>query len=265
MEYQLIDSGDRRKLEKMGKYLISRPAMTAFWHPLLKKEWDCADAVFTREEKWIFKKPLTGWHVEIKGLKLLLKPTEFGHVGFFPEHTLLWKWFEDRVKNLNILNLFAYSGATSLFLAKEGANVCHVDASHPIVSWAKENAALNNVQNVRWIVDDVFKFLKKEARRRVFYDAIILDPPSFGRGSKKEVFKLERDVLDLLNGCKALLSKDPSFVVFTSHTPGFSPLVMKNLLRSVFGEGSLDAGEMIIASKILDLPSGTYARWICGN
>lgn len=269
MTYTLVDSGNQSKLERFGDFLIARPCSQAVWMPSLDREaWDKADAVFTREpaNKWKSARPLPGsWIVEWAGIKFKIAPTDFGHVGIFPEHALLWKWMQGKMrKDANILNLFAYSGGATLAAAQAGAKVCHLDASKAVVAWARENAALNGLERapIRWIVDDVIKFLRREIRRGVKYDGIVLDPPSFGRGNKGEVFKIERDLFEILDLCRQLLSDNPLFLVLSSHTPGYTPLVMQHLMKQMTKglQGTIESGEMIIPGP-LDLPSGTYARW----
>lgn len=277
--YSLIDSGLGRKLERFGPHVISRPASQAVWHPQLpESEWNKADASFTREKenKWI-KKPGTGepWVVEVSGIKFKIDPTDFGHLGIFPEQKEFWQWIqttiqESKRKDLNVLNLFAYSGGSTLAAAKAGAKVCHLDASKAIVAWARENANLNKLENapIRWIIDDVKKFLARELRRDVRYDAIILDPPSFGRGAKGEVFKIEDDILEILKMCGELLTDKPLFVLFSCHTPGFTPIAMQHLLTQMMHgrKGKIDCGEMALrgSADVFPLPNGTYARWISG-
>src|SRR3569832_2195063 len=197
MKYQLLDSGAEQKLERFGQYLLSRPCSQAVWKTALSPgEWKKADATFTREpaNKWMGTTLPASWVVEHQGIRFKLMPTDFGHVGMFPEHALLWTWMRNRIKQgSQILNLFAYTGGVTLAAAQAGAEVCHVDASKTTVAWARENCALNELEKapIRWIVDDVIKFLQREVRRGRTYDGIILDPPTFGRGSKGEVFKIE--------------------------------------------------------------------------
>lgn len=273
INYSLIDSGNLQKLEKFGPYLIVRPCMQAIWKPKLSEDiWDKADFIFVRDSKnkWINKtnKP-TSWIIEIEKIKLILKLTDFGHIGFFPEHIFLCEKLEKFIKNqnkkLNILNLFAYSGLATLFALKNNAKVCHVDSSKPTVSWANDNVKLNNFKNVevRWIIEDVMKFLKREVNRNSKYDGIILDPPSFGRGAKNEVFKIETDIFELLDLSKKLLSSNHSFIIFSCHTPGFTKTVINNFLTDVFQDDkSLEIDELLINSeKSYSMPSGFYAIW----
>lgn len=263
MDYTLIDSGDQKKFEKFGSVTLVRPCNQALWKPL-KSPWK-ADALFSRgnNKGWIGKLPQK-WICKHEEIKLYLSVTDFGHIGIFPEHSTLWKWATKKIiPGSRILNLFAYSGAASLSLAKAGAKVCHVDASQGMVKWARENAILNNLENypIRWIVEDVLKFLKKEIRRRNTYDGILLDPPSFGRGSKGEVFKIERDIWELLTLCRQLLSDSPLFVICSNHTNTLTPTVMSHLMDEIYGN-NVEASELLLKSKNgRPIPTGVYARW----
>lgn len=271
MSYKLLDSGQQEKLEQFGDLILRRPCAQALWTPLLpKSEWEKADASFSREggNKWKMRKKIPeSWVVEIDGIFFKIAPTDFGHLGVFPEHSLFWQWMDPLIKKRkdpNILNLFAYSGGATLAAARAGAKVCHLDASKGMVAWAKENAALNRLEKapIRWIVDDVMKFLVREKKRESFYDGIILDPPSFGRGNQGEVFKIERDILPLLNACREVLTENPLFLVFSTHTPGMSPLVMQYLMEETIKKGKVGVGEMMIPNKERPLPCGSYARWV---
>lgn len=274
--YTLIDSGKGYKLEKFGPYTISRPCSQAVWEPQLPQEiWDKADAFFSREgqNKWMPKKKLPDiWKINVADITFKISPTDFGHLGIFPEQKEFWHWIQKEVtKGKRVLNLFAYSGGATLAAAKGGAEVCHLDASKGMVAWARENAALNHLEEapIRWIIDDVFKFLAREIRRESRYDAIILDPPSFGRGAKGEVFKIEEEITNLLKTCRELLTDKPLFILFSCHTPGFSPLVMEHLLKQALEgiPGRIDSGEMVLDGEkgVLSVPSGTYARWQYGK
>lgn len=275
--YSLIDSGSAYKLEKFGPYLISRPCSQAVWKPQLSQEiWNKADAFFSREgqNRWVFAKGQLPdfWHIKLANIIFKISPTDFGHLGIFPEQHHFWNWIQQTAsKGTKVLNLFAYSGGATLAAAKAGAEVCHLDASKGMVAWARENAALNHLElaPIRWIVDDVSKFLARELRRGSRYDAIILDPPSFGRGAKGEVFKIEEEITKLLKSCRDLLSDTPKFILFSSHTPGFSPLVMQHLLKQVLEglPGKIDVGEMLLEGnrQIFSVPSGTFARWQYGT
>ena len=274
--YALLDSGDGRKLERFGSYLLARPCAQAVWQPKLPaRSWQEADASFSREgeNKWTHKRPLpSSWDVEIAGLIFKLASTDFGHLGVFPEQKRFWEWMQTLIVELQpqprVLNLFAYSGGMTLAAAKAGAAVCHLDASKGMVTWARENTALNGLQKapIRWIIEDVHKFLLREQKRQSRYEGIILDPPSFGRGSKGELFKIETDIVPLLRNCRNLLSERPAFLLFSCHTPGFTPLVMHHLLEQTMQGmgGEIDAGELVLQGEgsAFDVPSGTYARWV---
>jgi 23S rRNA (cytosine1962-C5)-methyltransferase len=278
-DYELLDSGNGRKLERFGAHVLARPAAGAVWDPALSAaEWDKADAWFDREEgnAWTFRKPLPPtWTVMVAGLKFNLSATAFGHLGIFPEQRASWQWIKQRIKAgqaagrqaISVLNLFAYSGGSTLAAASAGAQVCHLDASKGMVTRARENAALNGLDSapVRWIVDDVTKFLDREIRRGSHYDAIILDPPSFGRGKSGEVYKIEKDLTETLGKCVKLLSSNPLFLLLSCHTPAYTPAVMRNLLVQTTGNlgGSIEPSEMLLTGKrnVLPLPSGTTVWW----
>ena len=260
-DYELIDSGDGRKLERFGKYVLARPCSQAMWRPSKSAaEWDRADASFDREDgnRWHGRSNLPKeWRIETAGIKFKLGGTDFGHLGIFPEQRAQWRWLRQRVeatvavdssRRLSVLNLFAYSGGSTMAAALGGAEVCHLDASKGMVEWARENARLNGLADhpIRWIVDDAHKFMKREIRRGRKYDAIILDPPTFGRGAGGEMYKIERDLKDTLGLVKDLLSDRPSFVLFSSHTPGLSQIVAENILGQLFPTATLESGEMLL-------------------
>ena len=272
--YQLLDSGDKLKLEAFGPYKIIRPCGMAFWPRKTPSLWheENVDAIFTREEKgrWAKHKLPDCWNIKVKGVGVRLKATDFGHLGLFPEHLSQFDFFEKSLQGrhrIKVLNLFAYSGATSIFLAQRGCFVTHVDASKPINLLAKENAMSNSLASdaIRWITDDVIKFIQREKRRENLYDAIVLDPPSFGRGSQGQVFKIEEHLHRLIEGCLSLLTKRPVFFLFTNHTPGFTPLFLQRFFSSFnnrhFKQGVVQAGEMTLESGEGSLPMGTYYRW----
>ncbi len=270
-DYELIDCGSGQKLERFGSFVLIRPCAQALWTPALsKKEWEKADATFKRLPKAVWShdaKVPTSWNIEHKNLKFALERTDFGHIGLFPEHSLLWGWIQtqlDEEEDFSLLNLFGYSGATSLFAAKCGAKVCHLDASKKTVEKARENAALNQMQDhpIRWIVDDAIKFLRREQKRARLYDGIILDPPSFGRGARGEVFKFEEDLPLLLELVRSVLSPNAKFVLMTCHTLGVTPVVLQNILRQFFPKSEIEVGELTLESKHHPLPKGIYAKCI---
>lgn len=274
--YRLLDSGRESKLEQVGDCLLVRPAPQAVWSPILpEKRWDAADAVYIRSStgggNWDFHNQIPEqFNIGFRGLKFIIKPTGFGHLGLFPEQSDNWEWIAEKIKTagrpVSVLNMFAYTGGSTLAAANAGASVCHLDASKGVVDWARENAALSRLSDrpIRWIVDDVMKFIEKENRRGKSYDAIILDPPSFGRGAKGEVWKIENDLTKLLADCQKILTDKPLFILLSCHSPGFTPLVLQNLLAEMMkGEkGILSCGEMVIPEETgRVLPSGAYARW----
>ncbi len=272
--YSLLDTGHGKKLEQFGKTRLIRPCAQALWPPSLPREaWDEAHDEFIRSPKGQWRNQRQHqepWEIEFQGIKFILEKTSFGHVGVFPEHTLLWPKLKPLIENgiekdnnFSLLNLFGYSGAASLFAAQLGAKVCHLDASKGMVERARENAKLNRLEvaPIRWIVEDVFKFLKREKKRAHFYEGIILDPPSFGRGTKGEVFKIEEHLMDLLREVRALLSPKARFVCLTCHTPGMTPFMLRNILEHFFKQGKIEVGELCMPSKTQPLPGGIYALW----
>lgn len=276
-DYELLDSGAGAKLERFGKVVLDRPCAQAMWRPRLsRKEWDGATASFDRKEgnRWLRRDRLPeSWEISIDGIRLGLGGTDFGHLGVFPEQRMLWRFVRRMIGagrsgegRPSVLNLFAYSGGATLAAALSGAEVCHVDASRGMVDWARENAGRNGIDPgaVRWIVDDVGKFLKRELRRKRTYDAVILDPPSFGRGAKGEVYKIERDLSETLEDCRGLLSPNPLFVLLSSHTPSCTPTGLSNMLESAFGGFKAFAplhGEMLLCGgpEVLPVPNGSWA------
>lgn len=276
--YQLIDSGLFRKLEQIGPYRLIRPSAQSIWEPKLpKQEWDKADAVFTRtsggDGSWniLNRKIPDEWMIESGPIKLVIRLTDFGHVGLFPEHHD-WAMLKSQIDaskkekpEFKVLNLFAYTGATSLAAASFGANVTHIDASKTSVSWARENAAASNMTDkpVRWIVEDVQKFVSREIRRESKYEGVILDPPSFGRGPRGDVWKVEDHLIPLMKNLKEILSKDYSFFQLSAHSQGMTPIALENVLRDTLKikTKNISAFEMTVseAKNGRRLPSGACA------
>ena len=276
-DYALLDSGHGRKLERFGPHILDRPCAQAVWAPARPALWEQAVARFTRKDglQWQGRERLPRhWQATVNGVAMKLSTTDFGHLGIFPETRTIWDWLrqhchtqmKERGQPLQFLNLFAYSGGATLAAAQGGANCCHVDASKGMVQWARENAALNQLEArpIRWIVDDVNKFLQREARRGRRYDGVLLDPPSFGRGKGGELYKIEQAMLETLERVRSVLSEQPAFVYLTSHTPGFSPIVLENLLRQLLPHGRIEHGEMLLTGEAdaYPVPSGTWARWL---
>ena len=272
--YELIDSGGGRKLERFGRYVLARPCAQAMWRPSLDAaEWGRADASFDREDgnRWHGRGNLPKeWQISAAGIRFRLGGTDFGHLGIFPEQIAQWRWIRESVSKAGrrpqLLNLFAYSGGSTMAAALGGAEVCHLDASKGMVEWARENAKINGLGDapIRWIVDDAHKFMKREIRRGRRYDAIVLDPPTFGRGAGGEMYKIERDLGETLDLVKSLLSDRPLFVLFSSHTPGLSVHVAENVIGQLFPSARIESGEMLLEGSSLSCPSGIYCRAVFG-
>ena len=278
MSYRLLDSGFGRKLEEIGPYRIDRQAPQAVWRPLLAEtEWKKAIGRHVRSEKggghWQWRAEVPeSWACEYGGLSLFLKPTPFGHLGLFAEQAEQWEWLRGAARAAEtrqghaakILNLFAYTGGASLAAAQGGAQVTHVDAAKGIVDWAQKNGARNRLTTVRWIVDDCLAFCRREVKRGNRYDGVILDPPSFGRGAKGEVWTIERDLPPLLDEIALLVGKSPALLLFSCHSAGYTPLALPNLLGQFFDLAGLEhqEGEMSIPEEgsARRLPSGFFLR-----
>jgi 23S rRNA (cytosine1962-C5)-methyltransferase len=277
-DYELLDSGNGRKLERFGQIILDRPEAEAFWSSSLPSgEWKTAHASFqvTPEENgghWIERKPLPKrWMIEYRNLKFWVQTSASRHVGVFPEQASQWDWIQDVIRRsenpLRVLNLFGYTGLASLAALSAGANVTHLDAAKKIVSWAKDNQIASNLTHcpIRWIVDDAMKFVERENRRGNSYDAIILDPPKFGRGPKGEVWEFYKIIPDLLEGCRKLLSVKPRFFLLTAYAVKTSAITLYNaveeLMKNYSGETS--AGEVALCEKSAQrlLSMAVYARW----
>lgn len=277
-DYELLDTGDGEKLERWGNYVLRRPDPQVIW-PIANESgrWKTADGHYHRSSsgggEWDFRTKMPErWTVSYGELKFHIKPTSFKHTGLFPEQAVNWTWMMDKIRNagrpIKVLNLFAYTGGATVAAAAAGAEVCHVDAAKGMVQWAKENAELSGLASapVRYITDDVFKFVQREQRRGNRYDAIIMDPPSYGRGPNGEMWKLETNLYPFLESCTTILSENPLFVLVNSYTTGLSPTVLHNMLhmtvRSKFN-GSIHCGEIgiPITESGLTLPCGILGRW----
>ncbi len=269
--YKLLDSGNLLKLEEFSGKTFLRPTPYAVWKPHNTKL--NADHIFVRESDkkghWKSSSKPTNLFFESGKIRMSLRLTEFGHLGVFPEQIPNWNKISELVSgdSFKILNLFAYTGGSSIVAALSGAEVTHVDSVQNVNDWARENAELSGVpiNKIRWITDDAQKFIKRELNRGHKYNAIILDPPTFGRGSRGEVFKIETDIINILEICQQLLDRTkPGFVMYTAHTPGFTHVTLKNQISSVFGAGKLESGEMnLIDTHNIELPSGFYCilKW----
>ncbi|MCB9493539.1 MAG: class I SAM-dependent methyltransferase [Epsilonproteobacteria bacterium] len=277
--YQLLDSGHGRKLEQIGSTRIIRPDTNCVWQPRLPKhEWSKAHATYAKNnaDKWAWqhKKGLPpDWHFQYEYKKISiscqLKASGSKNIGVFPEQMANWSWMIDAItqskKDLSVLNLFGYTGAATLCAAAAGAQVCHVDASKPSISQARTNAQNSGLANapIRWIIDDCATFVKRELKRGKRYDALIMDPPSFGRSHKGKIFEFEKHVLELLQLCTRLLVPQPHFVIFNGYSMGFSPTVLANVLTDFYPDVTLDVGELELAhaSDKRMLPCSLYARF----
>jgi len=272
--YQLLDSGDGRKLEMFGQHILDRPCPQAIWPQNPTSPWGEASAAFSRgtggSGDWETEKGISdNWPITLEKLNLEMRLTGFGNVGLFPEHSCHWDWISDllasRKAGARVLNLFAYTGGASIVCSKVNAKVTHVDAAKSVNAWAILNAQSSGVpkENIRFLADDASKFVKRELRRSNRYDAIILDPPTFGRGTKGEVWKVERDLNELIDACFDLLSNRPLFMLVTSHSPGITPTVLENLLRKK--NGDIESGEMLISGDGPPLPAGCFAKILPGK
>jgi 23S rRNA (cytosine1962-C5)-methyltransferase len=271
-DYKLIDSGDALRLESFGGFIFVRPDPVCIWEKSFPKKWDKAHAVYTRGAggggSWEFKEKIPSqWTINYTDLKFLIKPMGFKHMGVFPEQADNWDFLREKLKNAKskkILNLFAYTGCASVAAASIGASVVHVDSSKSIINMAKENIKLNGLENapVRFLVDDVKKFVQREIRRGNTYDGIILDPPSYGRGPKGETWKIEDELFPLLLEIKKLLSKTPLFVILNSYSTNLSTQAVDLCMQKVLGKS--ETGELCLKAENGDIvPTGVTSRW-CG-
>ncbi len=279
-DYELLDSGEGEKLERFGSYVLRRPDPQALWPKTLSpKEWAEAHASFVRSGnagKWDFRKDVPKlWNIEFGGLKLKISPTPFKHTGLFPEQLPNWQWTQKLVESrkskvegeIQILNLFGYTGGATLAAAQAGASVVHVDASKSAIAWARENAELSGLTNkpIRWILEDAHSFVKKELKRGKKYDGIIMDPPAFGHGPDGEMWRIEESFIQFLEDVKQLLSDKPLFFLVNGYAAGYSSTAYKQNIGDLitkFG-GSIEDGELAIEEKDSGrlLPCGIFARW----
>ena len=276
-DYEVIDTSNGEKLERWGKYILLRPDPQVLWNtPKNNPVWKKLNAHYHRSTKgggnWEFFDLPEQWSVNYKELTFNLKPFSFKHTGLFPEQAANWDWFSDLIVNagrpIKVLNLFAYTGGATCAAAKAGASVTHVDASKGMVTWAKENAASSGLSDapIRWIVDDCVKFVEREIRRGNHYDAIIMDPPSYGRGPKGEIWKIEEKIHPFIALCEQLLSDNPLFFLVNSYTTGLAPAVLTYMISTEIVSkhgGSVESGEvgLPVSTTGLILPCGAAGRW----
>ena len=281
-EYEVLDASGGEKLERWGKYILLRPDPQVIWNTEKKlPEWRKLNAHYHRSNKgggdWEFFDLPKQWDIHYKDLTFHLQPFSFKHTGLFPEQAANWDWFRAKIeqakrenpdREIKVLNLFAYTGGATVAAAKGGAAVTHVDASKGMVTWAKENASSSGLAEapIRYIVDDCVKFVEREIRRGNFYDAVIMDPPSYGRGPKGEIWKIEESIHDFVALCTKVLKPDPLFFLINSYTTGLQPAVLSYLLGtelvSRFG-GTVQSEEIGLPVKCngLVLPCGASGRW----
>ncbi len=278
--WELVSCGDGRKLERFGGVLLDRPAAQAIWPADPAAPWSAANAAFQRGEggtgDWQAGPAAApaAWEALWRGLRFELRLTGFGNVGLFPEHAAHWDWLEETIGRrtadagsgaapAEVLNLFAYTGGASLVAARAGARVTHLDGARAVNTWAALNAGRSGIPEgrLRLVTDDALGFVRREARRARRYDLIVLDPPTFGRGARNEVWKIERDLHPLLLACRELLAGAPLGLLLTAHSPGVTAAVLRALLAPL--RGRVEAGEMLLcgAAGAPPLPAGAFARW----
>ena len=302
-DYKIIDMADGQKLEKWGDVILSRPDPQIVWkNKSYPEEWKKANAIYSRSKtgggSWEYKKKVpSAWQIKYKDLTFNIKPMGFKHTGLFPEQAVNWDWMRSKIENarihnksknsneceenkikdikvedikreIKVLNLFAYTGGATVACLAAGASVCHVDSSKGMVTWAKENVTSSGLaeKKVRYIVDDVQKFVNREIRRGNKYDAIIMDPPSYGRGANGEVWQFENNIYDLVELCTKVLSDNPLFFLINSYTTGISSSVLANILNLTVAKkykGKVESGEigLPMENSSLVLPAGIFGRW----
>ncbi len=279
-DYQLLDCGDGMKMERWGPHTLVRPDPQIIWpRSAGTRKWEGWDGFYHRSErgggKWEFRTRLPDhWTIRYGALTFKIHPTSFKHTGLFPEQAVNWEWFAGKIKaaratgrEVSVLNLFGYTGAATVAAAHAGATVCHVDAAEGMVKWCRENAALSGLAAapVRYIVDDCLKFVRREIKRGRRYDAVIMDPPTYGRGSTGEMWRLEDHLWELLSETRNILSDRPLFFLINAYTARLSPSVILNLLGALLGGqgGRISGGEvgLPVQRDGFILPCGVYGRW----
>ena len=275
-DYEIIDMANGEKIERWNNILLIRPDPQIIWkekkHPEM---WKKADARYVRSStgggSWEYNKKIPkSWTVNYRDLVFKIKPMGFKHTGLFPEQAVNWDWMIEKIKNakreIKVLNLFAYTGGATVACLYAGASVCHIDSSKGMIEWAKENVEASGLRDkpVRFLIDDVVKFIKREIRRGNKYDAIIMDPPSYGRGTNGEVWKFEDNIYELVELCNQVLSENPLFFLINSYTTGISSQVLENILRmNIKNKGKFSNGEIGLPMKDSNIifPCGIYSRW----
>ena len=276
-DFEVLDCSDGEKLERWGEYVLVRPDPQVIWStPRRDPRWDRRNARYNRSVSgggtWDRGDLPESWKIRYGDLTFQVRPMNFKHTGLFPEQAANWDWAMEKIRKagrpIRVLNLFAYTGGATIACARAGASVCHVDAARGMVAWGKENAAASGLSEapIRWIVDDCEKFVEREIRRGKQYDALIMDPPSYGRGPGGEIWKLEQDLWRFVSVCAGVLSDDPLFVLINSYTTGLSPSVLSYISESIFTAkygGSSDSRELglPVTDSGLVLPCGSSCRW----
>lgn len=270
-DYELLDSGNSRRLERFGKYVISRPDPQAIWKiGLAQADWDKADAKYL-EKDWDKNSLPAKWELSYKDIKFYAKLTPFKHTGVFPEQILNWEFIEDKIKitekPINVLNLFGYTGISSLVCAANGAKVTHIDGSKPSITWARENQELSGLSDkpIRWILDDALEFTAREARRGNKYDAIIMDPPVYGHGPNGEIWDFNKSFPQLLENCKKILTDKPAFIIVNAYAISSSSIMLCNMLEDYLNlkMENIEHGELALEEKSRKryLSTGIFARF----
>ena len=275
-DYEILDMANGEKLERWKNIVLVRPDPQIIWkNKSFPNKWEDVNARYIRSStgggNWDFNKKVpANWQIKYKDLTFNIKPMGFKHTGLFPEQAVNWDWMIDKIKHagreIKVLNLFAYTGGATVACSYAGASVCHVDSSKGMVTWAKENIISSGLEKnpVRYIIDDVVKFVNREIRRENKYDAIIMDPPSYGRGTNGEVWKFEENIADLVELCTRVLSDKPLFFLINSYTTGISSTVLENILKlNIKAKGKLSSGELGLpmSDSNVILPCGIYGRW----
>lgn len=280
-DYALLDSGEGAKLERFGRYTLVRPEQQAIWHRRLPAaRWEAADAIFEKgageSGAWNRRRPVPDrWPMQFAGLRFWARLTGFRHTGVFPEQAVHWRWITQLIERagrpIRLLDLFGYTALTSLFAARAGAQVTYVDASRPALTWARENQEIAGLSEapIRWLLDDAIKFVRREVRRGSTYDALVMDPPVFGRGPRGEIWRFSESLPILLDLCKQVLSERPLFVLINAYAIEVSSMTLANLLGDLMEGrgGQIEAGELGLAEQVAAriLPAGMYARWTASN
>ncbi len=277
-DYQVLDTSDGEKLERWGRYILVRPDPQVIWNtPRRSRGWKNYDARYARSNtgggQWLNRNLPERWQISYGELNFNLKPMNFKHTGVFPEQAVNWDFIMEQIRNagrpIQVLNLFAYTGGATLAAAAAGASVCHVDAAKGMVAWAKENAKASGLEDrpIRWIVDDCAKFIEREIKRGRRYDAVIMDPPSYGRGPSGEIWKLEKDLYPFVELTSKVLSDNPLFMIINSYTTGLAPSVLGYILDTVVsakfgGRSRCDELGLPVLESGLVLPCGSTGRWM---